>query len=153
MVFFQALLQKLKDKQDEFETLSQDSFKQIDSIHMNEMQKIQNEFVELSTKWNSILQLLDDRLSKIELHIQNCKKLDDEFVMLETWLKDIEKSTQENERMLLDSEIESIQEILNLLYVSTYFIFYLSIYSKHKRTNLELNIFTSSFCDYGCCRC
>ncbi|KAI5699289.1 hypothetical protein M8J75_000566 [Diaphorina citri] len=110
---FYDLLQKLKDKQKEFETLSVDSFKQIDSINLNEKQKIQNEFVELSTKWNDILQLLNDRHSKIELNIQNYKNLENEFINLETWLKEIEKFTQDIEFKLVNSQIDSIEEILD----------------------------------------
>uniref|UniRef100_A0A8D8ZRN6 Protein detached n=1 Tax=Cacopsylla melanoneura TaxID=428564 RepID=A0A8D8ZRN6_9HEMI len=110
---FFNLMQNLKEKQKEFETLSVDSFKQIDTINLNEKQKIQNEFVELSTKWNDILQLLNDRHSKIETNIERYKNLETEFISMENWLKEIDKFTQENEKKLVAKKIGNIQEILN----------------------------------------
>lgn len=101
--------------------LSVESFKEIETLSPSEKQKIQTEFVELSTKWNDIQQLLNDRHSKIETNIQNYTSLENEIVNIETWFKEIDNFTVENERKVVNIEMDSLQEILDQSNVSTCF--------------------------------
>lgn len=108
----------MKKKQKEFEKISVDSLYDVQSLNLNDKQKIQAQFENLRKKWKSILHLLYNRHSKIESFIENYKSIENELTDIETWFREREELKKENELRIINNEIDSLQESLEQSKVS-----------------------------------